>query len=580
MSTEQNTRQFKHRWSYRTRILASIPVFLILIGTLTFASRMSAVSWSDQPMNRTIQTMTGNTAVKMVPTSHSLHCNTQESVVGQPGLCSVSLTSGVYKVATKMLTFTATEPHTHDTQLIHLLLHYPIGDTGKMPGIIFISGAGTGSATGAYQDQADYYASAGFMAATVDKPVWNTTAITRNYPAMAHVYDHAISIMAQQKNVDPNAIGIHIDSESGWIDPYIQDFDHKIAFQVLASPMLFEPREAVAFFVAQDFSIVGANPGYQAMVRRIFSANFDMFGLTNANINPFTDKTFAIPTFLAYGSRDVLTSQVDGTMKIMEMAQKAGNTNFVLRDYPFADHILRIGNGAAGDTTLADHYLQETLEWSAGIVKGYKQVAPKVAGHEIYQSIGLPKIHATKVGTLYFVILHCLLILALLTSIIFSLIVLVKKIVALVKKQKDPIAFVNGFGRVTLFMVIDSLLAFLLFIAAVAQIIWRVSLLGWGAAPIQPAGMIYWSWYVIQIACVIVVWTWARVIVNVIEAGADRGWFHWFKRIAHEPIEPTVQSHNEPFFATTKLGVTYFIILAVTMLLILLFFAFWGLFLY
>ncbi|MBO7665080.1 MAG: alpha/beta hydrolase [Aeriscardovia sp.] len=580
MAKQRTARKFQHRWSYRTRLLASIPVFLVLIGILTFASSLSAVPWSDQPMNRTIQTMTSNTAVDMVPTASSLQCDQNESPTDQNGLCAVSLSAGAYKVATRMLSFEATESGTHDTQLIHLLLHYPVGDHGSMPGIIFISGAGTGSATDAYQDQADYFASAGFMAATVDKPVWNTTAISRNYPAMAKVYDHAIQLMSEQPGVDANKIGIHIDSESGWIDPYMQDFDHKIAFQILASPMLFEPREAAAFFVAQDFSITGANPGYQAMVRKVFSANFDMFGLTNANINPFNNRTFSIPTFLAYGSRDVLTSQVDGMMKIMEMAQKSGNENFVLRDYSFADHILRLGDAAAGDTILADHYLQEALEWSAGIVKGYKQTAPKVAGHDVYQSIGLPKIHATKAGTLYFVILHCLLLLMILVSLAFSVIVLVKKIVALVKHRNTPVAFASGFGKVMLFMILVTVFAFLLFIAAVAQIIWRVSCLGWGAAPIQPAGMIYWSWYVVQIACAIVVWTWARVLVNLIEAGADRGWFHWFKRLAREPVEPVAKGRQEPFFATTRLGLAYFIVLTATMLLILLFFAFWGLFQY
>ena len=531
-------------------------------------------------MNRTIQTMTSNTAVDMVPTASSLQCDQNKSPADQNGLCAVSLSQGVYKVATRMLSFEATEPGTHNTQLIHLLLHYPVNDHGSMPGIIFISGAGTGSAADAYQDQADYFASAGFMAATVDKPVWNTNAVNRNYPAMAKVYDHAIQLMSEQPGVDANKIGIHVDSESGWIDPYMQDFDHKIAFQILASPMLFEPREAVAFFVAQDFSIVGANPGYQAMVRKVFSADFDMFGLRDANINPFNNRTFSIPTFLAYGSRDVLTSQVDGMMKVMEMAQKSGNENFVLRDYPFADHILRLGNAAAGDTLLADHYLQEALEWSAGIVKGYKQTAPKVAGHDIYQSIGLPKIHAIKGGTLYFVILHCLLLLMILMSLVFSVIVLVKKIVALVKHRATSVAFANGFGKAMLFMILVTVFAFLLFIAAVAQIIWRVSCLGWGAAPIQPAGMIYWSWYAVEIACAIVVWTWARVLVNFVETGADRGWFHWFKRLAREPIEPVAEGRHEPFFATTKLGLVYFIVLTATMLLILLFFAFWGLFQY
>lgn len=575
----EKPRRKKHRyyWPAGLRFTSTLCVFIALMVLLAFASKAAKVSWSDKPLNRTIQPVTSNTAVDMVPDSKSVRCTSNQKA-GQAGLCALSLTAGRYKVGLKLEKFTGVQEGTGYRQNIRLLLHYPIGDKGEMPGIIFLSGAGTGSATEAFQDQAYYFASAGFVAATVDKPVWRTTPITRDYPSMARVYNEAINMMRKFPGVDPNAIGVHCDSESGWIEPYILDMDHKIAFQILASPMLFEPRRAMAFVGAQDFSIIGANPGYQSMVRKVFSIDFPGLGLKDGNCNPFNSRSFAIPTFLAYGAKDVMTSQVDGMAKIMQMAQEAGNENFVLRDYPFADHILRIGNGAAGDTTLADHYLQETLAWSAGMVLGYKQVAPKVAGHEIYQSIGLPVVHSDPVGMWYAIVLHILLILFVIVTAVYSLVVLGYKIAALCRHDKRPVAFAENFAKDIFFSAMASFIALWLFIAAVTQIVIRVVFLAWGAAP-KIGGMVYWSWYVIQAACVVVVWTWSMVITSLFEAMSLKGWFRGKKKPKTQRQIEFLESRGH-FIASSKMGMGYIIILAITMLLVLLVLAFWGLFLY
>lgn len=570
-------RKQKYYWSTGVRFTSTLCVFIVFMLLLTLASQAAKVSWSDKPLNRTIQPITSNTAVDMVPDSKSVHCTSAQKRQ-EVGLCALSLTSGKYKVGLKMEEFTGVQEKTGDKQTIRLLLHYPIGDKGEKPAIIFLSGAGSGSATKAFQDQAYYFASAGFVAATVDKPVWHTTPITRDYPSMARVYDHAINLIRQVPGVDPDAVGVHCDSESGWIEPYILDMDHKIAFQVLASPMLFEPKRAMAFVAAQDFSIIGANPGYQSMVRKVFSIDFPGVGLPDGDCNPFNSRSFAIPTFLAYGAKDVMTSQVDGMTKIMQMAQEVGNENFVLRDYPFADHILRIGNGAAGDTTLADHYLQETLAWSAGIVLGYKQVAPKVAGHEIYQSISLPVVHSDPVGMWYAIVIHILLILFIVIAVIYSLVVLGYKIVALCRHDKRPVAFAGNFARDIFFSALASFIALWLFVAAVTQIIIRVTFLAWGAAP-KIGGMVYWSWYAIQAACVVVVWMWSIVITSLFETMALKGWFGRKKKPKTQRQMEFLQDKSH-VIASSKMGMGYIVILAITMLLVLLVLAFWGLFVY
>ena len=135
-------------------------------------------------------------------------------------------------------------------------------------------------------------ASAGFVTAVLDKPVWNTTDINRDYPASAKAYDQVIEYLRDQSDVDEAKVGIYATSESTWISSYLLEDDPDIAFQILLSPMVFSPRQSLGFFVTQDFTLVGANEGYQSIVQRVFSADTGLFGLNNfdlATLKPAAD---------------------------------------------------------------------------------------------------------------------------------------------------------------------------------------------------------------------------------------------------------------------------------------------------
>lgn len=212
------------------------------------------------------------------------------------------------------------------------------------------------------------------------------------------------------------------------------------------------------------------------------------------------------------------------------------------------------------------------------MVLGYRQTAPKVAGHEIYQSIGLPVIHSDPVGMWYAIVIHVLLILFIIATAVYSLVVLGYKIAALAKRSKRPVAFAGNFAKDILFAAIASFVALWLFVAAVTQIIVRVAFLAWGAAP-KIGGMVYWSWYVIQAACVVVVWTWSMVLTTLLETMALKGWLRGKKKPKTQRQVEFLENRTH-FLAASKMGVGYIIILAVTMLLVLLVLAFWGLFLY
>lgn len=73
--------------------------------------------------------------------------------------------------------------------------------------------------------------------------------------------------------------------------------------------------------------------------------NIDLlFGVTLPDVHTLKPSAYSIPTLVAYGSKDVMTAQVEGVEAIVDMALRAGNHDVSIRGYPVANHVLRLGD--------------------------------------------------------------------------------------------------------------------------------------------------------------------------------------------------------------------------------------------
>ena len=63
--------------------------------------------------------------------------------------------------------------------------------------------------------------------------------------------------------------------------------------------------------------------------------------------------------------------------------------------------------------------------------------------------------------------------------------------------------------------------------------------------------MMYWSWPVIQMVCVVVVWAWSRVFVRLIEEATNRGLAQWPPR---KGAIGAIVSGRQPVLASTRFG--------------------------
>lgn len=570
--------------------MVSLPIFIILIGVLVSISNLTTVPWNIEPTGQSMATLTDDTEVTFDnPSGETLPAK------------------GTYEVTERYITLNMTsdgnltkesgargKANADGVQAIKVLIREPQNASGKRPGVVFMHGAGYGTCDNSFGDVASGMASAGFVTAVLDKPVWNTTDINRDYPASAKAYDQVIEYLRDQSDVDEAKVGIYATSESTWISSYLLEDDPDVAFQILLSPMVFSPRQSLGFFVTQDFTLVGANEGYQSIVQRVFSADTGLFGLNNFDLATLKPAAYAVPTYVAYGSKDVMTAQVDGVRAILYNAHKADNWNVTVRSYPVANHVLRLGDESEAGTPFADAYVDDLIDWAVGSSAGLTQTSEKVAGTNLYQSIGLPgALKARRVGTIYGVILHVTVVLLLLVSIVLALVALGRKIAAdarwrrekreakragmLIPERPVVLGFAHGFGNALLTLTLTTLATLLIFFAGLGQVIMGVVKLAWGGAPTETPGVMYWSWPVIQVVSVLVLWAWSRVFMHLIEAASVRGLIQIPPR--RESVRDIVTG-ADPVLASTRLGRILFWLVAFTMLYILLVFAFWGLFIY
>lgn len=570
--------------------MVSLPIFIILIGVLVSISNLTTVPWNIAPTGQSMATLTDDTEVTFDnPSGETLPAK------------------GTYEVTERYITLNMTsdgnltkefgargKANADGVQAIKVLIREPQNASGKRPGVVFMHGAGYGTCDNSFGDVASGMASAGFVTAVLDKPVWNTTDINRDYPASAKAYDQVIEYLRDQSDVDEAKVGIYATSESTWISSYLLEDDPDVAFQILLSPMVFSPRQSLGFFVTQDFTLVGANEGYQSIVQRVFSADTGLFGLNNFDLATLKPAAYAVPTYVAYGSKDVMTAQVDGVRAILYNAHKADNWNVTVRSYPVANHVLRLGDESEAGTPFADAYVDDLIDWAVGTSAGLTQTSEKVAGTNLYQSIGLPgALKARRVGTIYGVILHVTVVLLLLASIVLALVALGRKIAAdarwrrekreakragmLIPERPVVLGFAHGFGNALLTLTLTTLATLLIFFAGLGQVIMGVVKLAWGSAPTETPGVMYWSWPVIQVVSVLVLWAWSRVFMHLIEVASVRGLIQIPPR--RESVRDIVTG-ADPVLASTRLGRILFWLVAFTMLYILLVFAFWGLFIY
>ena len=276
----------------------------------------------------------------------------------------------------------------------------------------------------------------------------------------------------------------------------------------------------------------------------MFNIDAALFGLTNLDIRTLTPEAYAIPTFVAYGSRDVMTAQIDGLHTILDMCERAGNPDL--------------------GTPYAGNYVNDLIDWIGGTLAGLDPICEQVAGAPIRQSSAVPTLRAQRVATVYGVVLHILTLVLLIASAAVALVGATRRIRQGLRRKEPVFGFSHGFGRSLALLVMATGLTLLLFVAA-------------GGTPAHDPGIMYWSWPVAQVVCALVVWEWSGVLSRLIEVASARGILRVPPR---KGAVREIVTGEQPVLASRRLGRVMFWLAGTAMFAVLLVFAFWGLFSY
>lgn len=276
-----------------------------------------------------------------------------------------------------------------DGYAVEGLLREPVGAGDDLPGMVFIHGAGTGKWQDAFTEQAEEIASAGVVTLVPDKRLDTYTLWQRDYVGMAADYQHSVQFLRRVPGVDPERVGLYAESEGTWIAPVMQAQDPTIAFTVLASAPVVEPRRQAAFAVDnylrntgvpwQVFRAIPRAVGIQLPTGMLDYADFD--------ITPWLEQQTA-PVLVVYGTGDLSMPIEQGTRQIIaDTAVGNGFAPVTVRFYDGADHGLRI------DQVVVPELSRDVAAWVQGL-PDTATAEPRIAGaqpEQLYLASSVPR---------------------------------------------------------------------------------------------------------------------------------------------------------------------------------------------
>lgn len=223
------------------------------------------------------------------------------------------------------------------------LLREPIDAGDDLSGLVFVHGAGTGKSTEAFLEQAEQIASAGVVTLVPDKRLDTYTTWRRDYVAMAGDYLRSVDYLREIPEVDPDKVGVYGESEGTWIVPVMQVQDPRVAFTVLASAPVVEPRRQAAFAV--DNFLRNTNVPQQvfrAIPRAVGIQPPGALGYADFDVTPWLEKQSA-PVLVIYGTGDPSMPIEQGTRQIIaDTAVGGASAPVTARFYEGANHGLRV----------------------------------------------------------------------------------------------------------------------------------------------------------------------------------------------------------------------------------------------
>nr|WP_194719728.1 acyl-CoA thioester hydrolase/BAAT C-terminal domain-containing protein [Cellulosimicrobium arenosum] len=261
-----------------------------------------------------------------------------------------------------------------DGTTVHGVVREPVGAEGERPGVVFVHGAGTGNATGAFVDVATELASAGVVTLVPDKRLDTYTTRHRDYEQMALDYEHSVDLLRARPGVDAGRVGLYAESEGTWIAPVMAADDPGIGFVVLVSAPVVPPRQQAAFAVDSYLRNTDVPHGvFRAIPRAVGMAiPGGGFEYADFDVEPYLER-LTQPVLVVYGTADPSMPIEQGANQVIDAAASGGNGAVTVRYYGGANHGIKV------DDELAPGFSRDVSAWVSSLPES-GTAPPQVAG--------------------------------------------------------------------------------------------------------------------------------------------------------------------------------------------------------
>lgn len=236
----------------------------------------------------------------------------------------------------------------------------------KIPGCMFITGAGLAKATDVYGDIGWNLASAGVATIVPDKPMHDYTYTRRDYVGMAHDYEKALDALQEWDRVDRDNVGLYAESEGTWITPIIAVERPEVSFNVMVSAPVYTPREQITYAMDDYFRVLRVPFPTNRVISRVTTLGMGSLGPNYADFDvaPYLER-LEQPTLLCYGTNDLSMPTIEAPNYARQILSDHGNTNMLVRYYAGANHQMRVGDARAKkDLPLADGFMDDVAAYA------------------------------------------------------------------------------------------------------------------------------------------------------------------------------------------------------------------------
>lgn len=226
---------------------------------------------------------------------------------------------------------------------------------GRYPGMVFVSGAGTGEQAG-FHSQARGLAEDGVVSITYDKRQVNYGFLKRDFNLLARDSLTMLETLRERADVRPDRVGMWGVSEGGWIVPLAASMSQHVAFTILVASPTTTPRQQAAWSVTEGLRRRATPPG----ARNLAAAAVGLARLNFLDWDPLPSlRSLKKPVLAIFGTADVAVPPVESAARLKEILGEVGNHHLTVRFFPGANHGMRVDK----EGSLPAGYVQTMAGW-------------------------------------------------------------------------------------------------------------------------------------------------------------------------------------------------------------------------